>query len=471
MRIYWLLTCLTVCLAAQAQTADKDSLRRAYLNEKTDTGRIIDLYRISNDYQEFRPDTALLIGQQAYLMAKKIHFLQGEYGALNSMAGALGRMGNYPKALEYCFEVIKIEEERQVPREIAVTNINISVLYNDQHDEEKALVYAKLADSIITVNNISDLKLYSYLNIGEFYEKLNEIDSALLYDNKTYTLAIKENDTVMISAALNNMGNAYAKTNEIASAFKYYRAALPLLEALQDQNSVCEASLGLAGLFNRTKNLDSAEYYAKKCLQVANAYHFQKWVVNAAGFLTGYYKNINKIDSAFAYVQLEGAVKDSIYGTEKTKEVQLLALNEHLRQNEVNAQRAQESKERVEKLQLLAIGIVIPIFFLISIFLSRRKVHRGIIRFSGVISLLMLFEYLTLLLHPFVAEKTDHSPVLEIIIFVAIAAIITPTHHRLEHWLMERLTHLSAAIKNVPVPAADDAGDDNDNNDALQVLA
>ena len=38
----------------------------------------------------------------------------------------------------------------------------------------------------------------------------------------------------------------------------------------------------------------------------------------------------------------------------------------------------------------------------------------------GIISLLLLFEYLTLLLHPMIANLTHHKPVLELLIFVVI---------------------------------------------------
>ena len=52
---------------------------------------------------------------------------------------------------------------------------------------------------------------------------------------------------------------------------------------------------------------------------------------------------------------------------------------------------------------------------------------------------IILFEYLTLLLHPYVAEITHHTPVYEMLIFVTIAAILIPGHHRIEHWLIEKL--------------------------------
>lgn len=58
----------------------------------------------------------------------------------------------------------------------------------------------------------------------------------------------------------------------------------------------------------------------------------------------------------------------------------------------------------------------------------------------GVVSLLLLFEFLILLLHPPIGELTHHNKVLELLMLVVIGAGLVPLHHRLEHLLIERLT-------------------------------
>ncbi len=63
------------------------------------------------------------------------------------------------------------------------------------------------------------------------------------------------------------------------------------------------------------------------------------------------------------------------------------------------------------------------------------------VRFMGIISLLILFEFLTLLLHPVVADFTHHNPVYELLIFVCIASLLIPAHHSLEHWMIAKLTN------------------------------
>jgi hypothetical protein len=114
-------------------------------------------------------------------------------------------------------------------------------------------------------------------------------------------------------------------------------------------------------------------------------------------------------------------------------------MNEQLRQLEIAENKKMAAKERFTQLQLLFIGLFIPGFFLFTLAVSNIRIDVRVIKALGVLSLLILFEYLTLLLHPFVADLTHHTPVYEMLIFVAVAAVIIPTHHRIEHWLIEKL--------------------------------
>jgi hypothetical protein len=167
------------------------------------------------------------------------------------------------------------------------------------------------------------------------------------------------------------------------------------------------------------------------------------WRLKAAAFLESFYKKNNNIDSAYAYLSLSQALHDSINSKDRIRQSQIISSNEQLRQTELAEQKLKAKKERQQQLQLLFIGIFIPAFFLMTLLLSRRKIHVRVIKFLGVISLLILFEYLTLLLHPYVADKTNHTPIVELLIFVAIAAILIRAHHRIEQWFIDKLINRS----------------------------
>jgi len=67
--------------------------------------------------------------------------------------------------------------------------------------------------------------------------------------------------------------------------------------------------------------------------------------------------------------------------------------------------------------------------------------------FLSVLVLLVVFEFINLLIHPFLENITHHSPVLMLLGLVCIAALIIPLHHKLEHWATNKLVEKNKAIR------------------------
>jgi len=199
--------------------------------------------------------------------------------------------------------------------------------------------------------------------------------------------------------------------------------------------------LNLANLYFSEKKYDSALYYGHLNLFTAIKSEFPTRIKDASLFLGTFYKKTRNSDSALFYFEETEKLKDTINSQEKIKNFQLKTINEDIRQAELAEAKRKEMEERNQQLQLLLIGIFIPIFFLLTLLLSSRKIHVKAIKMLSIISLLLFFEYLTLLLHPRVVEFTNHTPIYELLIFVAIAALLIPTHHRIENWLIQKLTH------------------------------
>jgi len=87
-------------------------------------------------------------------------------------------------------------------------------------------------------------------------------------------------------------------------------------------------------------------------------------------------------------------------------------------------------------------------FIILFLALSRRHItNTKLIQFLGVVALLVVFEFLNLLLHPFLERITQHSPVLMLLALVGIAALLVPLHHKLEHWATHKLVEKNKAIR------------------------
>jgi tetratricopeptide (TPR) repeat protein len=428
---------------ALGQKQKEDSLRNLLAVEKLDSNKVTLMWQLASYTNRHSPDSALRMGQNALELARRINYLEGESRSLGVIANTLLKMGNYPKALDFYFQKLKIEEQRNQPRNLASVVMNVGVVYMYEQEYRQALMYYKRADSIIEVHNIEDIKYNSALNIGDLYDKMQLNDSAYLFFRKSLDLATAKRDTGLMGTSMVGLGHNAVKRNEFGNAADFYFGALPYLELSKDEDLLCEATLGLANMYDKMGKKDSAILYARQSYEISIKDEFIGRQLDAVQLLTKLYKLVGNTDSAFQFQSMSILLSDSVNSRNRIRELQMLAMNEQVRQAEIEASKIKAQEERSQQLQYLFISIFIPIIFVLTFFLSKRKISTRFIRFMGIISLLTLFEFLTLLLHPMVAEFTHHNPVYELLIFVLVASLLIPAHHRLEHWIIKKLTESS----------------------------
>lgn len=437
---------LSNCLSAQKQKAD--SLMNLLNVEKQDTNRVKLMWRLASVMSVYSPDTALVYAQKSLNLATEIKYSDGQSKAMGVLASSFRKLGNYSRALEYNFRKLQLAEKETNPDDLATVLMNIGIIYRYQEEYPNALLYYYKADSVIQQYKLEDSKYYILMNLGDVYDRMNKPDSAFDYFNKSLIVSTSLKNEDFIGNSMTGLGHTYLKMGNYDFAKLNYYSAIGHLRTSNNDEVLCEAYLGLANLFKKTGgSMDSAIFYAHRSLDLAETDGFLNWQLDATRFLTDLYKDNKNIDSAFVYLSKGQQLNDSINSKEKIRKIQLLSSNENLRQLEIAERNRIAAKERKQQLQYLFIGIFIPGFFLLTLLLSRIRIHPRIIKVLGILSLLILFEYLLLLLHPTVAELTHHTPVLEMLIFVSIAAILIPAHHRIEGWLIKKLIHRNESIR------------------------
>ena len=444
----WIIVILFFCIPVllSAQSKNIDSLLDVLQSQKADSNKVKTLNEIGIAYSQFLPSKAIIYLEEAYNLAVKLKLAEQELKALSLMANTYNSLGNYNKATDISLKQLQVLEKVNNPRRLAIVLMNLAVYYTQQTDYSKALYYYLKSDSVIIKNKILGLNYNISQNLGDLYDRLNKNDSAFFYYGKALTIANTLNDYDFIGASYVGLGNCFAKLNNNQKAIEYYHIALSQLAKVNDNDLYCETTLNLANLFFKEKKYDSALYYGHLNLYTAIKSEFPVRIKDASSFLGTFYKKNSNSDSALFYFEETEKLKDTMNSQEKIKNFQLKTINEEIRQAELAQARRKEMEERSQQLQLLLIGIFIPIFFLLTLLLSSKKIHIRAIKTLGIISLLLFFEYITLLLHPRVVEFTNHTPIYELFIFVAIAALLIPTHHRIENWLIQKLTHKHTQI-------------------------
>ena len=397
------------------------------------------MWQLAVELTNSKPEEALLLTQRSLLLAQKIKYVAGESRALAVLANTFLNLGNYPKALEYNLQRLKIEEKRNIPTNLASVLMNTGIVYVMEEDYENALLYYRKSDSVIQQYHVADYDYNINVNKGDVFDKLNHLDSAYHYYYRSLQIAREQQNDDFTGASMTGLAHYYRKSNLFDSAAQYYHNAIHHLQKANDDLLTCEATLGLAKLFQQYGKSDSALFYASYSNNIARKSGFASEQLKSSDFLKTFYREQRNIDSAFHYYNTVLVLNDSINNKNRLRDIQFITINEQMRQLQLEEEKLAAKEERRQQLQMLFIAIFIPGFFLITLLLSRIRIPIRLIKIMGILSLLIFFEFLTLLLHPTVKEFTHHTPVFEIMIFVAIAAVLIPTHHRIEHWLIEKL--------------------------------
>jgi tetratricopeptide (TPR) repeat protein len=400
------------------------------------------------EYRLYNVDTAIQYANSGLLIARNSGYIKGEI-LCGYILGESNRIkGNYAKALDISLSTIqKAESTDNKNLQFNLNNL-IATIYGSMSENEKYLSYLRKMFGLIEDENDYESLNVLYTNLGDVFEKLNILDSARYYTHLAYDISVKINDFEGIGLTLNNLGNIHYKLNQPDVALANYKLCLPYITAEQAAVPYCESTMGIAKIYYAKGLKDSSLMYAKKSFNVAKNKNFAQYILNASMFLSEYYNKEKNIDSSYKYLNEVIISKDSLFGQEKVKQIQSLELQEILRQREIEKSLQEAENERKKNLQYGIITIVIISILLFFLLLSNSIiVNNSFIKFLGALSLLLVFEFISLLLHPIISNITHHSPILMLIISVAIASIIIPAHHQLEYKLIDILIKKNNLIR------------------------
>lgn len=362
------------------------------------------------------------------------------------------RQGKTADALKDAYKSVSIAEKIHDSSAIIGSLAGIGNVHKEYENYEKALeFYNKSLDIANLTNNMSDLRI-PMLNLGYTYAQLNRLDSALYYAQQAYTLVVNNKSSLLPTTEIYLADVHYKLKNyQIAKSF-YASAGAGLMRNRRDSiygsRPVVWFNLGLANCFKESNNHDSSFIYVKRALYASQKINYLKGLKDSYKLLSTLFDQLHETDSAYYYQKLYITVNDSLYNRNKSSTVESLTLEQTQLEQERKAELLKQTEDRKHNIQLvfIAIGILTAIIIFLLLSTSFIVSHK-VVAFLSVLVLLVVFEFINLLLHPFLEKITDHSPILMLLGLVALAALIIPLHHRLEHWATHKLVDKNKAIR------------------------
>ncbi|HTK83125.1 MAG TPA: hypothetical protein VL633_12630 [Bacteroidota bacterium] len=347
--------------------------------------------------------------------------------------------GNTARSLEYNLKAIVVAEKSNDNRLIAAASMGIATNYLDMGDIQKALGYCRKGFEKGASVEANMFSILTNVAMGQIYLAMDKPDSALIYSQRAYEQSISTKFTYYLCSVYGQLGAVQAKLNNSTLALNYYNMALQEGMKIQSPKFINIAYQSMAEFYANAHQIDSAIMYSKKAIAAVEHTPFSTLTIKPAKLLLDIYRGHN-VDSAFKYSEMYKIAKDSLFNIKAIQQAQLMTFEEEARQQQVSVEKESAEQERKHNIQyaLLALGIIV--FITLFLLLSRSFITNAkVISFLSVVALLLVFEFLNLVLHPFLENFTNHTPMFMLFALVCIAAVLVPLHHKIEKWTSNKL--------------------------------
>lgn len=446
--LFLLFTPAVFQVQAQYNIHRLDSLKKVLVTLADDSLRIALLQDLERIYQDTNPDSSIYYAKDILRLAKQSNNPKWNINGYAWIGKAYMVKGNYPRALEMQFKRLQIAESINDLASEAGTYNAIGNIYKEQQDFKNAIVNYKQCKTLAGKIYDLDDSLYALMNLGYVYEKINQLDSALFFEQQAYELAIRVDAFSEFGYIFYDLANIHTKLNNRPLAFTYYQMGIEASERNGNARTLALNLFEISKYFQAEVKTDSAIAYAKKAFLPAKKASFLRLLSEIYQLLASLYESQNNIDSAFVYQKFYIIAHDSLNNRDKISQVQNISYTEQIRRQKIQSEIEKDKEERKSRLQYAGIAVGLVAFIILFILFSRSiMASQKLIRFLGVVALLIAFEFIDLFLHPYLADITHYSPLLMLLIMVCIAGLLVPLHHHLEKWVISKLVEKNKKIR------------------------
>ncbi len=386
---------------------------------KGDTALVNALLQQSKEKLADDPSKAIILANQAKVLAEKIDFLKGKGYALKNIGLAYYYQGIFPDALASWNESLQTFEI--LKDDIGIANLlnNIGGLYADEGNEAKGLEYSlrslkiseKIGDTLrilSALNTVGSIyydkkatwdKAVSYFlkalslseaigdkdaigfisaNIGEIYLNQNDFETSKSYYEKTIKAL---GDAPNSSFAYSGIGKIYLIQGDFAQALDYNNKSLEIAEKTKSKPHIVRAFQGIANVYIAKKDYIHALIYFNKASTIAEEVKAPVDLKDIYQGMAVAYAKTADYKQAYKYQTLYAGIKDTLYNIDTDKKLGKLQFEFDLQKKEgqINLltkdkalQEADLQRQKLAKNALIS-GLVLVFFITMIIYRGYRN--------------------------------------------------------------------------------------------------
>jgi len=323
--------------------------------------------------------------------------------------------------------------------------------------KEIAIVYMRMGDTEGTLRYMRKAEAYG-LSEGIYGRSMSilarchldrgDLDSALYYARKADVLKVPGLDPFGYSNFQLVLASVHAARGENDLAEPYFKRALAVADSSELPEPLLNAAAGYAKLLVGQGRAAEALGWARKGYEATEHTRQPGFLVKSIMALSDAFAANGMTDSSLVYSQLAHAWRDSLTALQNKSQLQNHLFTQELKDLEDAKAREEAREERSHNIQFGIIALIVITLGIFLLVLSRTAVVGAkAIKNLSLIALLLFFEFINLLVHPMLGEITHHSPLLLLLCMAAIAGLLIPLHHRMEHFITNMLVSKNNRVR------------------------
>ena len=335
-------------------------------------------------------------------------------------------------AKEYLFKSLDLNKRNNNREGLIKDNIDLARLTEERFYIERAL---SLSDSLKLENYYIQAKRIMF---GYYTYIIANSDSTLKFLNNNKDLTQTWINTGMPFYYM-NIGSVYHYANKWDSAVYYLQLAIPGFEKDFNENNLQALCEEIGDCYSLLKKPQQAIIYFEKALALKTGVNNPVKAAQYSYSLSNLYAQIQDFKNAYYYSRQSILLKDSLQKLANQRDIALIEVNNEKKLHERELELITRHKLNKRNLQYMAITIAISIFFLMFILIGMFPVSRFTIKLLGYFAFISLFEFIVLLIDPFLHHISEGEPLLIWILKIILIALLVPLQHYMEHGLIHFL--------------------------------
>jgi len=339
-------------------------------------GEVDILNQLGYQHWVVNSNTALEFGTQALERAKLLEYDKGKAFAHRIIGVSHWTLGNPKKALENLTSAQRLYTTVQDEEGVANSLMNTGMVYADIGDLEKALnIYHKSIEKF-TALNLSRRIATTFTKIGDVYMQKDQNDKAKNYLANALNMHSAEDYIYGMAEAHNRLGKLALHEMELELGEYHIKKAMELSYNINDADGRLSNLIQMGKLFRIKGEFNLAEAHLKAALKKARDKNLRKYILEVYQELGILKRKEEKFNTSLEYYDAYNALKDSIYDTNKSKQIAALEFENELNDRESEILLLQE-KEKTNTVIKWALGIGILALGIIAYLMLRIQNQRA----------------------------------------------------------------------------------------------